>query len=423
MPVGRLSVSNQWSHVPADSPPHLSDAQLDDLAQRVADRLDARDDLPVSRRQALGAGLLGSAGLLGGYGLGQRGGDTSPTTAAGEESNGSEGSTDASVSSGTGRASTPPGEVQAALTATYEAHRRGVVRLDPTETYTVADLQIPPYVTLDLNGAWVQPARDANLFEVAPAGHVCNGVVDVAGAGIDYTSVVVSCDNDYWRVGPGAAVMAGPDEPMHDILYDRAEKPLRWRCRGPARDLFLNGPRDADTTSVGVSLATSASGIAFQSVQEVYVYGFGTGLELRCDAPDGGDGYGFVNGNAFERLFFDAQTDAAIALRGTDPDVNANNFLNVQIQPDRGVGSDGTDTCVFVGTGEGNRFIGHVWDPQKITAHSLWFAASSDENYGAGDENVFLTNEKGLSGLREKVRDDVGLARSGFVGHAEAVGL
>jgi hypothetical protein len=406
--------------VPADSPPHLSDAQLDELADRVADVLDAREDFSVSRRQALGAGLLGSAGLLGGYGLGTRAGG-SPATAAGDESDAADAA--APATAGTGIALTRPGDVQAALLGTYEDHRRGVVRLDPTETYRFADLRVPPYVTLDLNGAWVRPARDANVFEVAPAGHVCNGVVDVPGADIDYNSAVVSCDNDYWRVGPGASVMAGPDEPMHDILYDTADKPLRWRCRGPARDLFLNGPRQSDTTSVGVSLATSASGIAFQSVQEVYAYGFGTGLELRCDAPDGGDGYGFINGNAFERLFLDAQTDAAIALRGTDPDVNANHFLDVQIQPGRSVGSDGTDTCVFVGTGEGNRFVGTVWDPQKIAAHSFWFAGESAENFGAGDENVFVTSERDMGGLRRKVRDDVGLSRSGFVGHAEAVGL
>ncbi|MFC5368284.1 hypothetical protein [Salinirubrum litoreum] len=409
--------------MPADSPLHLSDAQLDELASRVADVLDARDDLSVSRRQALGAGLLGSAGLLGGYGLGTRtGGGSSPATAASEESDADAGG-DTSARIGTGLAFTPPGDVQAALLATYEEHRRGVVRLDPTATYSFADLQIPPYVTLDLNGAWVRPARDANVFEVAPAGHVCNGVVDVPGADIDYESAVVSCDNDYWRVGPGASVMAGPEEPMHDILYDTADKPLRWRCRGPVRGLFLNGPRDSDTTSVGVSLATSASGIAFQSVQEVYVYGFGTGLELRCDAPNSDDGYGFINGNAFERIFCDAQTDAGIALRGTDPDVNANHFLDVQIQPGRSVGSDGTDTCVFVGTGEGNRFLGTVWDPQKIAAHSLWFGAESAENAGAGDENVFVTSERDMGGLRRKVRDDVGLSRSGFVGHAEAVGL
>jgi hypothetical protein len=416
MPVARLRTGSRWSLVPTDSPPHLSDAQLDDLAERVADVLDARDDVSVSRRQALGAGLLG------GYGLGSRGGGPSPSAAASDDP-AAQDVADAAGATGTGHTLTPPGEVQAALTATYEAHRKGVVRLNPTATYTVADLQIPPYVTLDLNGAWVRPGRDANVFEVAPAGHVRNGVVDIAGAGIDYTSAVVGCDNDYWRVGPGASVMAGPEEPLHDILYDSADKPLRCRCRGPARDLFLNGPRDADTTSVGVSLSTSASGIAFQSVQEVYVYGFGTGLELRCDAPGGGDGYGFVNGNAFERLFFDAQTDAAIALRGTDPDVNANNFLDVQIQPDRGVGSDGTDTCVFVGTGDGNQFVGTVWDPQKISANSLWFAGESAENRGADDRNVFVTNERALGALRQKVRDDVGLDRSGFVGHAEAAGL
>jgi hypothetical protein len=92
-------------------------------------------------------------------------------------------------------------------------------------------------------------------------------------------------------------------------------------------------------------------------------------------------------------------------------------------RPSAMVGSDGTDTCVFVGTGEGNRFVGTVWDPQKISANSLWFARESGENAGAGDENVFVTNERDMGGLRRKVRDDVGLARSGFVGHAEAVGL
>jgi hypothetical protein len=413
--------------VTADSPPRLSDAQLDELAERVAHMLDSRETA-VSRRQALGACLLGSGALLGGYGLGTRAGDSESATAAAGRSDADSEPADATTAdapprAGTGLALTRPGEVQAALTATYEDHRKGVVRLDPTETYSLADLRIPPYVTLDLNGAWVRPARDANVFEVAPAGHVRNGVVDAAGAGVDYESAVVSCDNDYWRVGPGSSLMAGPEEPMHDVLHDRADKPLRWRCRGPARDLFLNGPRDSDTASVGVSLATSASGIAFQSIQEVYVYGFGTGLELRCDAPNGGDGFGFVNGNAFERLFLDSQTDAAIALRGTDPNVNANNFLDVQIQPDRNAGSDGTDTCVFIGTGEGNRFVGTVWDPQKIAANSLWFAGESAENTGAGDENVFVTNERALGGLRAKVRDDVGLNRSGFVGHAESVGF
>jgi hypothetical protein len=217
--------------------------------------------------------------------------------------------------------------------------------------------------------------------------------------------------------------MAGPDAPGHDVLYDSVGKPLRWRCRGPAADLFLRGPTDRDSASTGLAFVTAESGIAFQSVHEVSVYGFGTGVALRCDAPQGGDGFGFVNGNAFDRLFLDSQTDTALRLHGTDPDVNANNFLNIQIQPDPRVGSDGTQTCVFVGTGEANRFVGHVWDPGKIRAHSLWLAGPSDTNAGAGDENVFVTNEKGLAGLRATVRNDAGVTRSGFVGHAEAVGL
>jgi hypothetical protein len=405
--------------VTADSPPQLSDAQLDELARRTADVLESRDDGAVSRRQVLGAGLFGTGAFLGGYGLGQSGGGaggpadgTGTQTAVADDDR-----------AATRQAYTPPGALQSVIDAAYEQNYRGLVRLDPTETYRIAELQIPPYVTLDLNGAWVRPARDANVFEVAPAGHVCNGVVDVAGADVSYSSTVLNCDNDYWNVGPGSDLMVGPDEPMHGILHDGADKVLRWRCRGPARNLLLNGPRDSDTTSIGMAFYTSNSGIAFQTLQEIFVFGFGTGFELGCDAPEREDGYGFINGNAFSRLFFDQQTDTAIRLRGTDPDINANNFLNVQIQPDPRPGTNGTDTCIYIGTGEGNRFIGHVWDPQKVSANSLWFAASSDENYGAGDENIFLTNEKGLSGLREKVRDDVGLDRSGFVGHAEAIGF
>jgi hypothetical protein len=384
----------------------LSDAQLDELAARVAARLDRPT---FSRRQALAAGAFGLGTVVGGGTVGAltTGREPTPATASDTDEDG---------------ALVGPDAVQSALLDRYEAHGRGTVRLDPRETYALADVQVPPYVTLDLNGALVRPARDANVFEVAPAGHVTNGVVD-ASETADFGATVVSADNEYWRAGPGADVMAGPDAPGHDLLYDSVGKPLRWRCRGPAANLFLHGPTDRDSTSTGLALVTAESGIAFQDVANLYVYGFGTGVALRCDAPEGGDGFGFVNGNAFDRLFLDSQTDTALRLHGTDPDVNANNFLNLQIQPDPRVGSDGTQTCVFVGTGEANRFLGHVWDPQKVSAHSLWFAAASDVNAGAGDENVFVTNEKGLGGLRAKVRNDAGVTRSGFVGHAEAVGL
>lgn len=313
---------------------------------------------------------------------------------------------------------TRPGDVQATIDATYRDCSGGTVRLDPNENYALSEVRIPPYVTLDLNSARVTPERDAPLFYVAPGGRVENGYVDVRSSGVpEYDATLVDCGDAYWNPGgDGADTLKPSSAPLHRAIREPNGRVNRWVCRGPARNLFLYGPR-SETGSTGLRLAsTTGSRVGFQSVSDLYVFGFETGVRLQCD------GDGFVNGNTFSRVQLHAQTGAAISLTGTSSTVNANNFTNVQIQPSLAYGADTVRTAggVFVGTGESNCFTGHIWDPQKFESWSMKLGGSDERNAGAGDCNVFVTNEKSLSGLRSKLRDERGTKHSGIVGHASA---
>lgn len=262
------------------------------------------------------------------------------------------------------------GNVQAAIDS-VQSSTRGMVKLLPGETYAPSSpWSIKSNVTLDCEGAYINPAEDTDVFHVYDRAQLLNAEVDLTTFDT-YTSNVILLSTAF------------NEEPFSDSTF--------------VNNITCIGAQTGTAKGTFVRLRTTGS---------KHMSSFPlTNLRITDPKPSGGtrqtigDGIvlenngDFLNSVHFQNIYI-RDTNRGVVITGSDDTVNFNMFRNVIIQPE---GGNNSEVGWLIDKGKYNHLQGMIWDTHNWsdTGIRLTSTAGPDNNHVGLYDGVPVVNESG----------------------------
>lgn len=299
----------------------------------------------------------------------------------------------------------------------YANANYGTIKLDPAQDYSnEPEIYLRPGITLDGGGQVIGADGDHDVVNIAPNAQLKNATVSGLSAP---TSEIVNLSNDKWSDYSRIDETREGNDRFHIALNPGSGTIARWEVRPPAHNLYIFGSDTAEASgsrAACLTMQNSGGNTAFQLISNIYCWRHDVGVKLVADdaTPDVEDDSGaFTNGVQMTNIACDGNLWANWWHTGTDPDVNANTFYNVQFQAREYPSEHPTQHGIVIDTGGYNDWHGHIWDLGKYDGHVMWIRNPTGDGVVEPGNIVHMTG-KGLANRVPDVRNDPGVSMCGI---------